>query len=62
MLNKQQKSKKEEYLYYLQKFLDISENIQDQDLRENLVSSMLKCNNALMQLRIKEIQNMNKSM
>lgn len=61
MTSKQQKSKNEEYLFYLQKFLDLLENIQDEDLKKNLTNTMLKCNNALIKLKIEDIENMNKS-
>lgn len=60
-MNKQQKPKNEKYLFYLQKFLDTAENIQDEELKKNLINTMLKCNNALIQLMIEDIENMNKS-
>lgn len=61
MKNENYQLKKDEYLFYLQKFLDISENIKDEQLKKEIVSLMLKCNNALIELIIQDIENMNKS-
>ena len=32
-----------QYLFELQKFLDLADNIEDEDLRKLIISQMLKC-------------------
>lgn len=44
------KEKNEKYLFELQKFLDIAENIKDDKLRECVVCQMLKCDEVLTRL------------
>lgn len=45
MLLKDQKWKNNnaEYLFELQKFLDLTDNIKEKELRENIIYQMLKC-------------------
>ena len=54
------KQKDEKYLFYLQKFLDISENINDETLKMSVIGAMLKCDERLTKLAEYEIENMNK--
>ena len=44
------KEKNEKYLFELQKFLDLAENINDEKLRFSLISQMLKCDEVLTKL------------
>lgn len=44
------KEKNEKYLFELQKFLDIAENIKDEKLRESVICQMLKCDQVLTRL------------
>ena len=37
------KWKNEQYLFELQKFLDLADNIKDEQLRKAIISQMLKC-------------------
>ena len=37
------KNKNEQYLFELQKFLDLADNIEDENLRMLIISQMLKC-------------------
>lgn len=41
------KNKKAEYLFELQKFLDLADNIKDKDLRMLVISQMLKCDRCI---------------
>lgn len=45
MLLKDQKWKNSnaQYLFELQKFLDLADNIKEKELRENIIYQMLKC-------------------
>lgn len=38
---------KEEYLFYMQKFFDLTENIEDEKLRQNLITTVLKITESL---------------
>lgn len=60
MQSKYWKQKDEKYLFYLQKFLDISENINDETLKMSVIGAMLKCDEKLTKLAEYEIENMNK--
>lgn len=60
MQSKYWKQKDEKYLFYLQKFLDISENINDETLKMSGIGAMLKCDERLTKLAEYEIENMNK--
>lgn len=44
---KDQKKKSQEYLFELQKFLDVVDNIQDVDFRNRIIFQMLKVDEAL---------------
>lgn len=48
--NSDWKNKDEKYLFELQKFLDITENITDEDLRKEVIAQMLKCDKRVTQL------------
>lgn len=37
------KNKNKQYLFELQKFLDLADNIEDEELRKLIISQMLKC-------------------
>lgn len=37
------KNKNSQYLFELQKFLDLADNIEDENLRKSIISQMLKC-------------------
>ena len=37
------KNKNSKYLFELQKFLDLADNIEDENLRKLIISQMLKC-------------------
>ena len=37
------KNKNEKYLFELQKFLDITENVDNDELRKDIVAQMLRC-------------------
>ncbi len=50
------KEKNKDYLNQLQKFLDIADNIEKEDLRKSLISEMLKCDMILTQLAEKQIK------
>ena len=41
------KNKHEQYLFELQKFLDLADNIKDEQLRKAIISQMLKCDKCL---------------
>ena len=41
------KWKNEQYLFELQKFLDLADNIKDEKLRKTIISQMLKCDKRL---------------
>ena len=43
----EQKKKSVEYLFELQKFLDVANNIQDDEFRERIIFQMLKVDEAL---------------
>ena len=49
------KNTNQEYLSALEKFLDKAENIKEEHLKEEIIATMLKCDNVLTQLAIKEI-------
>lgn len=41
------KNKNSKYLFELQKFLDLADNIEDENLRKLIISQMLKCDKCL---------------
>lgn len=50
------KNEDEIYLFELQKFLDVVENVQDEELRKEIVAQMLKCDKRITQLAEKIFQ------
>lgn len=38
---------KDEYLFYMQKFFDLTENIKDEELRQNIITTVLKTTESL---------------
>lgn len=44
------KNQDEMYLFELQKFLDIVENVNDEELRKEIIAQMLKCDKRVTQL------------
>ncbi len=50
------KEKNKEYLKQLQKFLDVANNIENEELKNNVIIQMLKCDKILTNLAIKEIR------
>ena len=48
--NSNWKNKDKTYLFELQKFLDLTENIQDEELKKEIVAQMLKCDKKVTQL------------
>ena len=41
------KNKNEQYLFELQKFLDLADNIENEKLKKVIISQMLKCDRCL---------------
>ena len=50
------KEKNKKYLNQLQKFLDATDSIEKEDIKNNVIAQMLKCDNILTQAALKEIQ------
>lgn len=48
--NSDWKNKDKTYLFELQKFLDLTENIEDEELKKEIVTQMLKCDKRVTQL------------
>lgn len=44
------KNKNTQYLFELQKFLDLTDNIKEKELRELIVCQMIKCDNCITRL------------
>ncbi len=44
------KNKDKQYLFELQKFLDLADNIEDKNLRKLIINQMLKCDRYLTNL------------
>ncbi len=38
---------KDEYLFYMQKFFDLTENIKDEELKQNIITTVLKITESL---------------
>ena len=49
----------DQYLYELQKFLDLTDNIEDEKLRKQIVSQMLKCDKCVTNLAEEIFENLN---
>lgn len=41
---------KDEYLFYMQKILDLTENIQDERLRQDIINAFLSFKNSIQKL------------
>ncbi len=54
--NRDWKEKDKGYLSQLQKFLDIADNIEEEDLKKSVISEMLKCDMILTQLAENQIK------
>ena len=50
MKNKSWKNKDSQYLFELQKFLDLVDNVDNIDLRKNIINQMLKCDKCVTNL------------
>ena len=50
------KEKNKKYLNQLQKFLDATDSIEKEELRNHIIAQMLKCDKILTDLAISEIQ------
>lgn len=55
-IDKNWKSKSEAYLNAIQKFLDKAENIENEELKEEIIIQMLKCDQELTKLAEEEFQ------
>ena len=51
------KTNNKQYLFELQKFLDLADNIKDEKLRKNIISQMLKCDRYLTKIAEEELKN-----
>ncbi len=51
------KTNNKQYLFELQKFLDLADNIKDEKLRKNIISQMLKCDKCLTKIAEEELKN-----
>ena len=61
MNNRDWKEKDKEYLRFIQKFLDLSDNIENEELKEEVIRAMLMCDERLTQLAELEFENLNKN-
>ena len=61
MNNRDWKEKDKEYLRFIQKFLDLSDNIENKELKDEVIRAMLMCDERLTQLAELEFENLNKS-
>lgn len=41
------KNKNENYLFELQKFLDLADNIEDEEMKKRIINQMIKCDRIL---------------
>ena len=48
------------YLFELQKFLDLADNIEDEELRKIIISQMLKCDKCLTEIAEDEFEKLKK--
>lgn len=51
------KTNNKQYLFELQKFLDLADNIKDEKLRKNIILQMLKCDKYLTKIAEEELKN-----
>lgn len=61
MNNRDWKEKDKEYLRFIQKFLDLSDNIENKELKDDVIRAMLMCDERLTQLAELEFENLNKN-
>ncbi|CDA30723.1 unknown [Clostridium sp. CAG:492] len=61
MNNRDWKEKDKEYLRFIQKFLDLSDNIENKELKDEVIRAMLMCDERLTQLAELEFENLNKN-
>lgn len=61
MNNRDWKEKDKEYLRFIQKFLDLSDNIENEELKEEVIRAMLMCDERLTKLAELEFENLNKN-
>lgn len=54
--SKDWKEKNKGYLRQLQKFLDVADNIEREDLKQSVIGEMLKCDMILTQLAQRQIE------
>lgn len=54
------KNKNEQYLFELQKFLDLADNIENEELRKAIIAQMLKCDKCLTNLAEKIFKKLKK--
>ena len=57
----QWKNEDEIYLFELQKFFDIVENIEDEELQKEIIAQMLKCDKRITQLAENIFQDLNEN-
>ena len=50
------KNKNSQYLFELQKFLDLADNIEDEKLRKSIISQMLKCDKCVTNIAEKMVK------
>lgn len=62
MNNRDWKEKDKEYLRFIQKFLDLSDNIENEELKDEVIRAMLMCDERLTQLAELEFENLNKNL
>ena len=55
--NNNWKNKNEQYLFELQKFMDLADNIENEKLRKLIIAQMLKCDKRLTIIAEKMISN-----
>lgn len=54
------KNQNEQYLYELQKFLDLSDNIENEELRKIIIYQMLRCDKCLTNIAERLFKNLEK--
>lgn len=54
------KNKNAQYLFELQKFLDLADNIKDEELRKLIISQMLRCDKCITELAEKMFKTLKK--
>lgn len=54
--NNNWKNKNEQYLFELQKFMDLADNIENENLRKLIIAQMLKCDKCLTSIAEKMIR------